>query len=445
VMPYNVRYEEEGIARHVIGYIGKNPEYIRRAFADEMEEGTLTEDSIIGASGIEKTFQPFLHGLGPTVVSYFVNSLGYPLRGLQIRYTQPENPFYPLSVITTLDYDIQQAVEQVMDEVGIEDGAAVVLDADNSDILAMVSRPNFDPDQVDPNRGNWSNRAVQQMVPGSIFKTVIAAAALEKGLYQPDDVFNDATGSLGKYKLNSWKKGGHGKVTFEQAYAESCNVCFAEIAMKLTAKDMEEYSRKLGLLEKAGWRTESLYHIPSFSQLDGEQSGQLFADESIREDEGVRVQTSIGQRDVRITPLQAANMVVTLLQKGQRYEPRLVKRIDYLNGTPFHSFPVHKKETGDTLEPYTTYLLQHWMRSVVTQGTGKALQDATWELAGKSGTAQIRVGGKDLNNQWFIGYGPVHAPRYAVAVVAQKVSVVEQKKATIAFGKIMEELARLDR
>jgi cell division protein FtsI/penicillin-binding protein 2 len=363
---------------------------------------------------------------------------------LRIRYSQSENPYYPLSVVTTLDYDIQKAVEDVIDEVGIEEGAVVVLDAENADILAMTSRPDFDPANVDPSRGNWGNRAVKQMVPGSIFKTVIAAAALEKGLFQPDDIFNDPTGSLGKYQLNSWKTGGHGKVTFLDAYAESCNVCFAQVAMELTGDDIETFSRKFGLLDQAGWRTDQLYKILPFHQIDGEHKGQLFANKNLVNDEGVRVQTSIGQRDVRMTPLQAANMVVTILQRGEVYSPRLVKRIDYLNGTPFYSFPVKTLDIENPLQSYTAYQLKHWMRRVVTHGTGQALQNHQWELAGKTGTAQVRVRGQELNNQWFVGFGPYAAPRYVVAVVAQNEPITGEKKATEAFGKIMDKLAELD-
>jgi cell division protein FtsI/penicillin-binding protein 2 len=443
-MPYNLRYGEDLIARHVIGYIGKNPDYVKKVYADELEEGTLTVNSIIGVAGLEKSFQPFLQGLGPTVVSYFVDAKGYPLRGLRIRYNQPENPYYPLSIVTTLDYEIQKAVENVMDEVGINEGAVVVLDVNNADILAMASRPNFDPGNVVPSKGNWGNRAVKQMIPGSIFKTVIAAAALEKEKFKPDDVFDDDTGSLGKYQLNSWKKGGHGKVTFQEAFAQSCNVCFAKIAMELTGDEIEEFSRKFGLLGQVGWQTEKLFKISAFNQIDGEQKGQLFVDEELRNDEGVRIQTSIGQRDVRMTPLQAANMVVTLLQRGKVYTPRLVKRIDYLNGSPFYSFPVKALDIEKPLQPYTVYQLKQWMRLVVTEGTGQELQNHNWKLAGKTGTAQVKVQGEEGNNQWFVGFAPYDAPRYVVAVVAQNLPVTANKKANIAFGKIMDELADLD-
>jgi cell division protein FtsI/penicillin-binding protein 2 len=266
-------------------------------------------------AGLEKSYQPFLQGLGPTIVSYFVNAVGNPLRGLKIRYSQPENPFYPLSIVTTLDYDIQKAVEQVMDEAGIEEGAAVVLDTENADILAMVSRPNFNPSEVDPSEGSWANRAVQQMIPGSIFKTVVAAAALEKGIYRPEDEFF-CDGSLGKYQFHCWKEGGHGKLTFEEGFAQSCNIVFAHAAMKLKGSEIEQYGEKFGLFDRVGWSTDQLYKLKSFQQMDGEQTGQIFTDKKHYNDDGVLVQASIGQRDVRVTPLQAANMVVTILQWG---------------------------------------------------------------------------------------------------------------------------------
>lgn len=442
-MPYNLRYSEEQLARHVIGYIGKNPELIRSKYAEELKQGLLTIDSRIGVAGLEKTFQPFLHGLGPTVVSYFVNAKGDPLRGLQIRYSQPENPYYPLTLITTLDYELQKAAEVIMDEVGIDEGAVVVLDIENADILAMASRPNYNPEQVNPNENNWSNRAVKQIIPGSVYKTVVAAAALETGLFQPDDTFT-CNGELGKYGFHCWKEGGHGTLTLKEAFANSCNIAFAKVAMKLEGHYIEEFSRKLGLTEKIGHTEEALFHYDDFEQLDGEESGQLFVNQKDANDEGALVQTAIGQRDVRITPLQAANMIVTLHQRGKVYSPRLVKRIDYLNGTPFHTFPLKRLDEGreDRIDPYTGYELKKWMRSVVLEGTGTPLQKTIWPVAGKTGTAQVTYQNRELNNQWFVGYGPVEAPQVAVAVVAQHLSKYEERKAVMAFQRIMDWIAQ---
>jgi cell division protein FtsI/penicillin-binding protein 2 len=443
-LPYNVRYSDNAIARHVIGYVGKDPAYIEQAFAPELKKGTMTIDSIVGMAGLEKSFQPFLQGLGPSVISYFVDTHGNPLQGLQMRRSKPENPYYPLSITTTLDYNIQKIAENVMDEAGINEGAVVVLDANNADVLAMASRPNYDPAEVKPEQGNWGNRAVKQTIPGSVFKTVIAAAAIEKGIFRPNDYFYDDTGLLGKYQMRSWKAGGHGKITFADAYAESCNVCFAQVAMKLTGDDIEAYSRKFGLLDRVGWRSERLFGISPFYQIDGEQKGQLFVNDHVRNDEGVRVQTSIGQRDVRITPLQAANMVVTLLHGGKVYSPRLVKRIDYFDGTLLEAFPVQTLHVANRLHAQTANQLKQWMRQVVTHGTGRSLNHHPWKLAGKTGTAQVKAGGRELHHQWFVGFGPYESPRYAVAVVALNESPTAKKKAVDAFGKMMNELARLD-
>jgi cell division protein FtsI/penicillin-binding protein 2 len=442
-VPYNRRYGNELLANHVIGYIGKNPHYIAERYTEEVKQGLLTLDSQIGVAGIEKKFQPFLQGLGPTVVSYFVNAKGDPLRGLQIRYEHPENPFYPLSVVTTLDYDVQRSMEKAMDDANIEEGAAVVLDAKTGDILAMVSRPDFNPNQVNPNGSDWSNRAIKQTIPGSIYKTVVAAAALETGKFQSDDTFY-CDGELGKYGFSCWKEGGHGEVTFREAFAQSCNIAFAKMAMELSGDEIEQYSKKLGFLQHVGWHSDDFFHWDHFHQIDGEQEGRLFSEPEHTSDEGVKVQSSIGQRDVRVTPLQAANMVVTLLNRGEIKSPRLVQRIDYLNGTPFYHFPLKELTAADQLEPYTGYEIAKWMRDVVQEGTGKALQQAIWPLAGKSGTAQVFVGNRKLNNQWFVGYGPSDYPRYAIAVVAQNVEVYEEKKAVQAFGSIMDQLAVME-
>lgn len=444
-MPYNRRYPQDSVARQVIGYIAKNPEFVKKAYADELAQGLLTENSLIGVSGLERGFQPFLQGLGPTEVSYFVDAAGNPLRGLQIRYNAPDNPYYPLSLVTTLDKEIQTKAEQIIDQNGISKGAAVILDAENGDILAMVSRPNFNPESVDPNQGGWSNLAVKQTVPGSIFKTVVSAAALESGQFKPDDTFF-CSGELGKYGFSCWKKGGHGEITLKEAFAQSCNIAYAKIAMKLGNAKIEEYANKLGLLQQVGWQTDQLFKIPSFHQIIGEDKGQVYSAATPKNDEGVLVQTSIGQRDVRLSPLQAANLVVTLLNGGKAISPRLVKEIQYRNGTPFYKFAPQALPTGSSISPLTANEILDWMKLVVSDGTGKTLQSTKWPVAGKSGTAQVIVKGEERNNHWFIGYGPTDHPRYAIAVVEEDTPVNEigGGKAKKAFGEMMDALAVLN-
>ena len=437
VMETTIRYPKDAAAKHVIGYVGENPERIETVFADQLARGLLSLTSKIGAAGLEKTMESYLRGAGKTSVSLFTDAAKRPLAGLDVRLVQPGNPYYPMRVNTTLDRGIQAEIERIMDRAGIVKGAAVVLDVKNADVVAMASRPDFDPYRIKLEDGDWGNKALKAAVPGSIFKTAVAAAALEHGKVHPDETFY-CSGSYGKYGLRCWLPGGHGRISFREAYAHSCNIAFAAVAERLSGEEIQEIARGLGLDRTVGWTDER----KGWPQFDHEEAGQIFAGQTPSEDEGVRVQTSIGQRDVLVTPLQAANLVVALLNGGEVKSPRVVRDVRYRTGTVAFSFPERNLEAeGKEISPNTAKTIADWMRDVVEEGTGKALKQTKWPVAGKSGTAQVTVNGKDAVNQWFIGYGPADHPQYAVAVVAQEEPVNGPNKSVAAFGRIMDLLA----
>jgi len=434
------RYPANMNARQLVGFIGQNPERVMQLYSSDLERGKLTLSSKIGGSGLEKTFDQWLRGVGETSISYFTDAAKQPLPGLDARMIAPDNGFYPVKLVTTLDLDVQKQIEQLMDKLQIREGAAVVQDAANGDIVAMASRPNYDQTQVNLSSNSWSNYALKAAAPGSIFKTVVAAAALDEKVVDPRETF-DCEGALGKYGFTCWLKTGHGPLTLEEGYAQSCNIVFAKVMQRLSAAQLESYAHKLGVLDEVGWSgttdTKAIVH-----QLDAEDHGQLFAAGTPHDDEGVLMQTAIGQRDVMMTPLQASNMVVTLLHDGKGFSPRVVQEIRYKTDRVMETFPV--KQLADTKQGVsgaTSHTLLRWMQEVVTDGTGQALQGATWKLAGKSGTAQIKLGDSQKINQWFIGYGPVQSPQYAVSVVIKQVSPTESNKAIPLFKGIMDILA----
>ncbi|MDF2936024.1 MAG: penicillin-binding protein [Paenibacillaceae bacterium] len=438
VVPYKQRYLPPYAAAQLIGYIGQDPERVKAEFMPMVKAGRLASDSLIGAAGLEKSFQPLLNGLGGTFLSLYTDSRNEPIPDIGYRLHTPENPYYPLKVMTTLDAGIQNGLEKLADEAALKDGAIVVLDAHTADIAGMVSRPRFDPASVNLQDKGWANQALLEAAPGSIFKTVVAAAALEAGAARPDERF-ECKGAWGKYHFTCWKKEGHGTLTFRQAYAQSCNIVFGRIMLRLKPGQLEETARKLGIGSKAGWAGK-LLQDPAFRQLDREDTGKIWADEAAREDEGARLQTAIGQRDVRMTPLQAANMVVTLLNSGSPQSVRAVEEVRYGTDRILAEFPAKPLSKEDGISKETSETLLRWMQDVVTTGTGAALKGAVWTLAGKSGTAQVPEGGADLYNQWFIGYGPVETPRYAVAVVSLKQKASGPEAVTL-FRQVMDFLA----
>lgn len=434
------RYPTGMTARQLIGFIGQNPDRVMQIYSSDLEKGRVALTSKIGGAGLEKSFDAWLRGVGETSISYFTDAGKRPLAGLDARMIAPDNSFYPVKLVTTLDSKVQQQIEALMDKLGIREGAAVVQAASNGDVIAMASRPNYNPLQVDLASKNWSNYAVKATAPGSIFKTIVAAAALDEKVVSPTETF-DCKGALGKYGFTCWLKGGHGPLTMEQGYAESCNIVFANVMMRLTAQQLEAYANKLGVLNEVGW-TGKTDTKDILEQFDSEEAGQLFAAHTPENDEGVLMQTAIGQRDVLMTPLQASNMVVTLLNDGKGYSPRVVQEIRYQTGSEMETFPVKSLSSKDgKVSSATSRTLLSWMREVVTEGTGQSLLGAKWKLAGKSGTAQIQNGKQEKVNQWFIGYGPMDAPQYAVSVVIKNTDPTESNKATPLFKGIMDILA----
>lgn len=420
VIDYTIRYPAQSIARHLIGFMAEQPERIRDHYAQQLKRGELTLTTPIGASGLEFTFESILRGNGKTRFAMFTDGKGRYLEGLATRVISPDNPYYPVKVITTLDGTMQREIERIMDELDIQQGAVVVLDAKNADIVAMASRPQFNPYQVNPKNINWNNRALKALEPGSIFKTVVAAAALEAGVSREDEVFH-CDGKLGKYGFTCWKKTGHGSITLHEAYAQSCNIVFAKVAERLAAEQLEQTSRKLGMLQRIGWEGDVLGH-PLLRQLDREEAGQLFASGTLRNDGGVMIQTAIGQRDVRMTVLQAANMVVSLLNQGELRAPRIVTEVRYQNDRLKITYPekiLIRKQQGISMK--TSRALLRWMEETVTQGTARTLHSVNWKLAGKTGTAQVKTG-SEVAHQWFAGYGAVGSPRYAIAIVVENVA-----------------------
>lgn len=440
VLPHVVRYQSGQNGQQWLGYVAQRPDVIEQIRGSRKQSEHLPLTMQVGASGLERTFDRFLRGAGSTRVYYAVDGKREPFPNVGTRVKGPEERFHPLQIRTTIDIALQQKLEALTEEMKVKEGAVVVLDAENGDVAAMVSRPFFDPNHIDLTGGSWGNRALKAVPPGSIFKTVIAAAALESGVTKPGEVFH-CSGQYGKYGLACWKKGGHGDITLEQGYAHSCNIVFATLGERLSPGSIELAAAKLGLGHKVGWHEEKFMGGDDLWQFDHEEAGAIFHGNSPI-DGGVLVQTAIGQRDVLVTPLQAANMVVTLLHQGRVTSPRLVSEIRFRDGSLLTNMPEHRGGTrAGQVSPRTAGLLLSWMNEVVESGTGRSLRQADWHLAGKSGTAQVEKAGKKYNHQWFIGYGPVEKPKYAVSVLVESKAEGSEHQATALFRRTMDLLA----
>ena len=443
-LPYELRYPpEQMLAQHLIGYLGQNREVILKEYREELAQGLLEEDSEIGISGLERTFQPFLLGVGPTTLAYYVDGRGEPLSGIEVKYRKEENPFYPLSIRTTLDYDLQLYLEHVLDRYQVKEGAFVILDAKNSEILAMASRPNFDRQKE--RMEAWENKAIKRYPLGSVFKIVVAAAALEEELVQLDTTFI-CDGVLEGTNFHCWLKEGHGQIRFDEAFAQSCNLVFGQLAQQLGADLLEAYADKLGLLSENGWQIDALFHLDHFKQLDREEKGQVFAparSDLERNDPLYLLQTGIGQLDVQATPLAVANMLATILRGGQKQQVKAVQSIQYQTGMPFYHFAKQKLE-GEAISPYTAYQLQHLLALVTERGTAsQVLKDRKWKAAGKTGTAQALKYDPDqmsakVNHHWFAGYYPQHHPKYVLVSLALNRPVGARNVSVELFSELVD-------
>lgn len=436
VVEADKRMTSNQIGFQTIGRLARNPFIVKARYPDEVDHG-LSQQVRVGISGIEASFDPFLHGKEENTLVYTKDRFGRPLNGIQVKATEKEwfHDMPPYTVVTTIDQDIQRQVEMILKDEKVQDGSVVVQDISSGDLLTVASRPsNMDSLQGNP----WDNRAFMEMTPGSIFKIVVAVGALEEGIVTPNTIFK-CTGDLKRYHMKDAHLKGHGSITFATAFAQSCNITLSQVAEKLGGKRIEEYAKRLGLGQEVMWKGH-LFKEKKFHQIF-EQSGVIFSDPSTKHDLGAVAQTGIGQRDVKVTPVQAVNMVTSLFHQGRTLSPRIVTALKGEEGKVAAHFNLHRLETR-AFKGSTIRAMRRMMREVVTEGTAKSLSYSPLILAGKTGTAQIS---NNLYNKWMIGYGSSYTPHYAVAVVLRDVSDWKDPRATRIFKKVMEVTKRVKR
>jgi penicillin-binding protein 4B len=399
-------------AEHLLGLVGKNNDILERKYKERLQKGDIQFNTLTGISGLQYSFDEFLLSDGEKKLRYHIDRNGSPLFGKDIKYTEPGNPFYPVTVKTTINKQMQLMGEALLTKYQVQKGGLVLLDVRTNEVLALVSKPTLD-------RSNYKDTATNYMLtrqfPGSVFKTVIAAAALEKGRYTATRQFDCDLDMYGE-KTNRPL----GMLSFEESFAKSCNYTFATLGNELIKRDkniMEDYASKLGLDERVGWHG-SLFHYEDFRPLEEEDMNVIWRNEKDKHVPKAVAQTSIGQKDVQYTPLAIANMMATIARGGERKEVEVVSDILYKNGAPFYHFDDHEIE-GDDLQRTTIQSLQRLLKTVTEEGgTAASLSKLPYTVAGKTGTAEIVTGGSNKSvNKWFAGYFPYENPRYALVVV----------------------------
>ncbi|MEY8348610.1 penicillin-binding protein 2 [Bacillus cereus] len=437
IVATEVRMKQPSEAEHLIGVVGENEKEFKKRY-EKLQK--ISSQTPVGISGLQQSFDEFLMTDGDTKVLYQVDRQGEPIFGKRAKYTSPGNPFYPVTIQTTIEKSLQQKAEELVQKHGIKKGGLVLLDVKESEIVALVSKPSLQMNNQNTYKKRMENQMLTPHFPGSVFKTVIATAAIDNGMIQPNRKFNCDTDPYGENIPQVMM----GRLSFIESFARSCNRTFAVLGNELMQKDkdaIETYLEALGASRAVGWKGQ-VFHTSMFKQLVEEKKAIVWNEEENKRSYKAIAQTAIGQKDVRISPLAVANMMATIARNGEKKEVKAVKEIRYKNETKFFSFKDHKLE-GRQLSYPTVKQVQSLLRKVVTMenGTGATFQSLPLAVAGKSGTAQ--TGKEDRVNRWFAGYFPYENPRYALVVVDLETNRKENTVTPI-FKEFVEEIAHME-
>lgn len=413
------------LAAHLLGYVGE-------ATPRDLElRKELYMGDVIGKAGIERPFDRELRGIsGREEIE--VDAVG---RRIGVLAAEPETP--GRNLVLTIDAETQAAAEEALADYR---GAIVALDPNTGEVLALASRPTFDPNDFaggispeawrdlieDPYRP-LTNRAIQgQYPPASTFKIIVGMAALEKGVIGGQDICCWGGLPFGGRVFRCWRREGHGCIDFHMGVVQSCDVFFFEVGDRLGIDTIAEYARMFGLGETTGVGIgyEERGLIPD-SKWKRRRFGEPWYP-------GETLSVAIGQGFVLTTPLQMASVIATVANGGTRYRPFVVKRIEEADGVSTEFGPEVVAQLD--VRPATFSRMRAALKDVVMgeRGTGRRARIEGFTVAGKTGTAQaagaaIAEGGREgvperfRDHAWFVGYAPAEAPTIAVSVLVEHV------------------------
>ena len=402
---------------HVLGYLSRDQQRNRGKYLS----GDVMYDRYKGASGIEQVFNREMIGKdGQFMIS--TTPEGY---ARTAAVAAPATYGNNISLEASSRPKFQAAAEQALTNSPHKTTAAVLMDVTNGDVIAMASHPTFDPNIFVPaiSSDEWQilngdtttpllNRAIHaQYPPGSCFKTVTSIAAMNAGVFDPNWVVH-CTGYFDIGNVHMVLKDEHGDVTYLEALTYSYNTYFATLGLKIGRDFLLDTARSLNL--------GSLTNI----NLPGELPGMIPDSEFVRRTfhrefgGGDVANTSIGQGNVLVTPLQMCDLIATYANNGTVYRPRLIQQVEDRSGKVVKAFPVETLRTV-TFDPKWMPLLKKAMINVIDEGTAKTVHRDDMKIAAKTGTAQ--VGSKEHRRQiaWLCGYFPADKPKYSFAVMVE--------------------------
>jgi len=426
-------YHYGELAAHALGYLGEiNKDKLMKA-----EAGYRMGD-IVGKEGIEFLFEQEMQGKkGYKEVEVDVSG-----RELAVLRKSPPQSGNHLQL--TLDLRIQKVVEQYM--TGTEEepinGSAVVIKVQTGEILAIASKPSFDPNLFSAGISvtEWrkllfnpehplQNKAIDgQYPPGSVYKIVAAYAALEEEAMTPEEtVFCPGYFRLGRRLYRCWRRGGHGEVDLHDALVQSCDVYFYTVGHKLGIDTLARYAKMLGMgsTTRVNLIGEKPGLVPTMDWKLKARGEEWLAGETIS--------ASIGQGFNLVTPIQQARLLATVANGGMVLKPYLVRQIKDKDGRVVKEiFPSIEKRLVS--RPDTLSIIQKGLFGVVNEkrGTGWRARLKQIQVAGKTGTAQVvrlkkgpkseeeeEAPYKHRDHAWFVGYAPFENPEIAVAVIVE--------------------------
>ena len=349
-----------------------------------------------GTTGIEKLANSYLLGSHISPITRALNEL----RGEKTKGD---------TVVATVDSRLQKAAS---DALGGHRGAVIVMDVKTGAILAMVSKPDYDPNEIreiwdemtsDSSRSELVNRALQGLYPpGSTFKTLTLLEYMRENPTSYDQFGFDCDSSYeaGEYEIKCSRGISHGNIGLKEAFAQSCNGAFASLGQSL------DINRLYALCEDFGYNTKLT--------VDLESNAASF---SLKEGAGLFdvLQTSIGQGKTLTTPLQNLMVAAAAANGGVMMKPQFISEIKTAEGKNVWSMEPEKMRTVMTAEE--AGFIASCMRSVVTEGTGSAAEIDGYGVAGKTGSAQWSSG--EETHAWFIGFAPYDDPEIAISVIVE--------------------------
>ena len=427
-------YVYKDLMSHTLGYLGE----ISKSKLKNTNNLFYSQGDFVGKNGLENIFESTLRGKkGNKEVEVDVS--GRELKTIRRLPSESGN-----NLILTLDVKVQAELEKAMTSTPekIVNGSAVVIKVQTGEILAIASKPTFDPNEFAEGitSGSWrklindemhplQNRSIHsQYPPGSTYKIAVAYAALEEGVIDPETtIYCPGHFKLGRGRYRCWKKSGHGAMNLHDALVQSCDVYFYTLGHRMGIDTLAHYAKKFGFGTPAGigLSREKSGLVPSTQwKLKNRKKAWLL---------GETISASIGQGYNLVTPLQQANMMAAVANGGMLLKPYIVKRIEEPGGKTIKEFfPEIRGQIAGSSE--NLEVIRKALRDVVNgvRGTGKRSRLKNIIVSGKTGTVQVvrmksneelekenEVPYKYRDHAWFVAFAPYEKPEIAVAVLVE--------------------------